>query len=157
MPRPRLIATFALWLSLPAAAGVDLGGNLPMKAQRASAVSLASLKLRGAIKEVRWIRQSGHTVSRTVCLPLGDELLLVAPAGTWTDVELVFDGPPSVDGRAIPLTTLVLALDEPLTTEGEPVALYLDVSALEGLRPGELSARELAQALVDGIGLRSER
>ena len=37
------------------------------------------------------------------------------------------------------------------------LALYLDVSALEGLRPGELSARELAQALVDGIGLRSER
>lgn len=154
---PRLLATLVLWLSLPAAAGVDLGGNLPIKSQHAGYASLASLNLRGAIKGVRWIGKGGVSVSRSVRLPLRDELSLVAPAGEWTDVELLFDGAPTLDGRSLPLTNLQLALDEPLRTDGGPVVLRVDASCLDGLTLAAMTTRELAQALSDGVGLALER
>lgn len=149
----RLILRTALLfsLSLSAAwAGVVMGGAgppaklVPREAGR--------LQVAGILKAVRWTSFTGRAVIVPAGGPAAGPWRVVAPAGEWVEVTLIFDGPVWLGddaGRGVKaeLGALTLPLAWPVSGGGA-VALGLDLDAPQDLWSGApLSVETLVKRL----------
>ncbi len=145
-----------VWLGAgPARAGIDLADpdeliKLP---------GLRSLQIYGRVIAVGWRGHQRSLPPRPLAHPqeLAD-LQLDPPAGDWTDVVLVVDGPvtlrgETLDGRMLQAAVTVDRIVAPLDDPDARGPLELVWPTLDGSE----SAAELRAALQDGLGLTQAR
>ena len=157
--RSRLLLSLGLLLALgalPGLAGAVIveTGNPPGLRDRQT---LSGVTVKGWFSSYKLTGRHGRTVEVRLPRPQGLHEALALPAGDWTDLTLVLDGPvqvsvmgaPTVD---VPLTELTVALHDP-----EAVEIHLEWSLSEGmisaLRAG-VEVHTLGQALQDGAATR---
>lgn len=104
---------------------------------------MPTLRLTGKVRAVRWTAVDGHTWTRPLPRPTPlSELQLQAPAGSWADLTLIFDGPAALtDGfttRALALDALTVPLADPDATG--PLHLDLDIADWTSADPEALTA-----------------
>lgn len=137
-----------------AQAGIWQDGNPPGLRGRQA---IPGLTVKGSFSSYKLTGRHGRTVTVRLPRPQGLNEALALPAGEWTDLTLVLDGPVAVEVPGAPVVAvslgeLTVALHDPAAQE-----IHLEWSLPEGLL-GALRAggemQGLGPALVDGAWTR---
>lgn len=131
-------------LAAPGSAGVIFGEGVP----KIQALRSDALSGRLPVSKLRWVDHKGRTVEQRLPFPVDllDGPRFLAPAGEWTDLELVLEGPATLtlagERCALDLETLAVPLELP-ARGGQRVEV--EIALPDGLRCSGLEA-----ALRDG-------